>query len=346
MKGLADLRMFSEIARSESMATAASRLGLSPATISGRLKALEEHYGVTLVRRTTRALALTAEGRMLLERSRPLLDGYEDLEQAMGVCKRGAQGKLVISSPLDFGRRHVSGLVAAFSQTRPDIEFELRFETGEPAHDVRFDIGFRIGPMRSSSLITRKLIDIDIVTCAAPAYLARHGRPATPADLKQHDCLLRLLQSGRDDLWDYRAGGQDQQVRVDGRHAASDLTTLVELALSGLGIVRAPRAEVGAMLAAGDLVAILEDHAPVPQPVHLVSERRRLLPSRTAAFIDYAVEHFRRPSLISATAGVASASGNRRNAAQQNDGVKFFSLQNPSKKISSLSRRTLLAVPD
>jgi LysR family transcriptional activator of dmlA len=305
MSGLVDLRMFAEIARAESMSLAASRIGMSPATISGRLKALEEHYGVSLVRRTTRSLALTDEGRILLERGQSLLDGFEDLERTLRGRKRHVSGSLVISGPLDFGRRYIAPLAEAFAQHHPEVEFRFLFDLGEPAADTRFDVGIRIGALKDSGLVTRTLGRDRRVTCATPAYLAEHGAPEVPQDLAAHSCLI-LLTGGPDNLWKYRGEEGEVAVRVTGRRSASDMGTLLDLALRGQGILRASEWELAEALAAGDLRPVLTEHEPEAEAIHLLSENRRLLPLRTARFIDFAVEHFRRLSCRPDPEGVAA----------------------------------------
>ena len=296
MDGLADLRMFSEIARSASMSNAADRLGMAPATISGRLKAMEEHFGVLLFRRTTRSLSLTDEGQILLDRALPVLESYSDLKRALCCRKRSESGTVVISSPADFERRCVVPLVAAFSQAFPDVGFQLQNDQ-DASHDGTVDVAFRIGSLKDSSMITRKLGEVGLVTCAAPAYLERHGIPSSPCELTKHRCLLQMGSISRQDGWTYRNRGRLEQVAVCGIHAARDTETLVDLAVRGHGILRVADFNVEHAIGAGKLISILSEFEPVPQGLHLLSERRRLLPLRTARFMDFAVAHFRRSQI-------------------------------------------------
>ncbi|MGJ7037459.1 DNA-binding transcriptional LysR family regulator [Shinella sp. BE166] len=293
MNGLADLRMFSEIARSQSMASAANRLGMAPATISGRLKALEDHYGVALVRRTTRSLLLTEEGKLLLERARPVLSGFADLERDMGGRRTAVSGGLVLSCAADISRVQLLSLVRSFSRAHPDLHFSLRFDPPGSLHEIPFDAALRVGPVRDSNLTIRKLFSMETVTCAAPAYLAEHGVPARPADLCRHECL-RLDGSGfAGNDWAFREGAS--AVSVGGRFRASDPATLKNFAVQGLGILRTALADVETELASGLLVPVLGAFEPEPQTVCLLSDSRRRLPARTSEFIDFAQAHVRAP---------------------------------------------------
>lgn len=292
MNGLADLRMFSEIARSQSMASAANRLGMAPATISGRLKALEDHYGVALVRRTTRSLLLTEEGKLLLERARPVLSGFADLERDMGGRRTAVSGGLVLSCATDISRVQLLSLVRAFSRAHPHLQFSLRFDPPASLHEIPFDAALRVGPVRDSNLTIRKLFSMETVTCAAPAYLAEHGVPLRPSDLCRHECLRLDGSAFAGDDWAFQGGA----LGVGGRFRASDPATLKNFAVQGLGILRMASADVQAELAAGVLVPVLDDFEPEPQTVCLLCESRRRLPARTSEFIDFAQAHVR-PSL-------------------------------------------------
>lgn len=338
MNGFADLRMFSEIARCDSMAIAAGRLGMAPATISGRLKALEDHYGVSLVRRTTRSLSLTDEGRLLLERAQPILWGFAELEREMGGRKADATGSLVLSSPVDFGRRHLLPLVQAFSRSHPQVLFSLQFDaaSGESGH--HFDVAFRTRPVRDSQLITRKLMELERVTCASPAYLAQHGCPATPADLAAHECLRLTDSACRGDDWTFRVEGRLESVVVRGRYGASDPDALTQLALQGQGVLRTFAADVADFIRAGALVQILSDFEPPPQAVCLLSESRQRLPLRTVQFIDFALDFFRRGEAAGAPIMLEGKPSKLAGVPPPIDGVKFFFLQNLEKEISSIKQ--------
>ena len=291
MNCLADLRMFSEIARSQSMASAANRLGMAPATISGRLKALEDHYGMALVRRTTRSLLLTEEGRLLLERAQPVLSGFADLEREMGGRRHAVAGGLVLSCATDIGRGHVLPLVNAFARTHPHVKISLRYDPPGSLNEIHFDAALRGGQVKDSGLTIRKLFTMETVTAAAPGYLTERGMPTSPEALENHDCLRLEGSMIGGDIWAF--GGETQRsISVGGRFQTSDPETLKTLALQEFGILRAARADIEPELRSGRLVPILASYEPAAERVRLISDTRRRLPARTAAFIDFAVQHF------------------------------------------------------
>lgn len=299
MCGLTDLRMFVEIERSNSMSVAAARLGMSPATISGRLKSLEEHFGVTLIRRTTRSLALTEEGRLLLHHATDLIAGFDALESELRGRKRSAEGALVISAPAEFGSRWIVMLAHRFAAANPDVELHIQLDAAGSAVAPRGDVAFRIGQLPPSIMTTRKLAETGYVTCAAPSYLAAHGTPMRPAELRDHDCLLLSGDFGPEGGWSYVQDGRRTTVPLAGRRTASDIDLLVELSRLGHGIVHVHRWTVADSLADGSLVPLLEPFEPGPEPVHLLSESRKLLPLRTIRFIDFVKGHFRREESLS-----------------------------------------------
>ena len=327
MSGLADLRMFKEIACSTSLSVAAHRLGMAPATISGRLKALEDHYGVKLLRRTTRSVSLTNEGRLLLERSRDLLDGFDDLEHAMGASKREVAGRIVISSPAAFGRRVILPMALAYAGLHPDIGFVFNFALGEPSPELDFDIVIRTGDLPDSSWITRRLTQLRMLTCAAPSYLEETGTPAVPDDLSAHQCLLELPAGVRSEVWSFSCDGRGHAVRVNGRFGATDRQTLIELAVNGCGIVRAPVEEVADLIERGALRPVLEGYAPPPLPVHLLTGGRSRLPARTTDFVDYLVREMRIGPSVAARKPFRQRISSSQEIRSESDNVKFFFLQ-------------------
>ncbi|MFB2551881.1 LysR family transcriptional regulator [Ensifer soli] len=323
VSGLSDLRMFAEIARSRNLSQAAARLGMSPATISGRLKALEEHFGLSLVQRTTRAVALTEEGRLLLERSSDLLKAFTELEQAMGARKRGLAGAIVVSGPGPFCRRHVLPAARSFAADNPGIRFEFRFDPDDVPERVRPDIQIRPGDERHAALITRRLAEQPMMLVAAPAYAARHGLPVRPAEITRHRGLIEVVAGVPQDMVEV-AGGEDAGVfRLQGHFLAADLQMLVDLALAGEGLLFGPAEDLCAHVERGRLIAVLPGRTLGERRLQLVSARRDQLPSRTCRFIDHLLEWLR-----STTPPHPGIGRGQMLPATKVDDVKFFSLQN------------------
>lgn len=295
MNDIQDLRVFSEIVKSNSFSLAGEKLGLSPATMSGRLKALELHYGVTLLQRTTRSLRLTEEGSFLFDSAETLIRAFEQLDCAMRGRKKAVCGTLTVASPVEFGRRHVVPLTDSFADQCPGVNFRLLFADGGINHvEQGCDVEIRFGAVADCALMTRKVGEDSAITCAAPAYLQRFGVPRVPAELADHNCMLFCDDRQVEDRWDYLEDAAPVTVRVAGNRLVADRRALVDIALAGNGLIRTSAWNIADQLAEGVLVPVLEGYRPAPTAVHLLTGRRNLLPKRTNDFIDFTVGYFRR----------------------------------------------------
>jgi DNA-binding transcriptional LysR family regulator len=299
MNSIQDLRLFSEIVKSNSFSIAASKLGLSPATMSGRLKALECHFGVALLKRTTRSLCLTEEGRYLFETSQAIIEDFERLDKTMRARKRNTHGTVTIAAPSEFGRKYLIPLTNEFGMSHPEIGFRLIL--GDD--DVNLveddcDIAIRFGAVPDSALTTRKLGENPMVICAAPDYLNRMGIPMLPSELTDHNCLVYLDGKAANDRWSFDVEGEHSTVRVCGNRLVSDWQALIDLARAGHGLIRASSWDVARELEEGSLVAVLQSFECEPEMIHLLSEPRHRLPLRTAEFIDFLLQKVKRLSRI------------------------------------------------
>ncbi|MEO0322451.1 MAG: LysR family transcriptional regulator [Myxococcota bacterium] len=279
-------RVFQTIVEHGSMVAAARELGLSTSTVSERLSSLESHYGVVLLRRTTRSLSLTEEGRLLFDGARRILAEVDDLERSVRHGASTLTGPIRISAPVDLGQSFLSTAIERFTADHPAMSIELSLSDGY-VDVVRqgFDLAVRLGSLSDSSLRTRSLGQFRRVVCASPAYLARHGTPKVPEDLLQHTCLLMRFGTTIDDVWRFgkRAG---REVRVHGDKVVNDGYLVRRWALAGLGIALKSEIDVASDLAAGRLVALLEAYAAPPVPLQLVFPPSRAQARRVVAFSD------------------------------------------------------------
>ncbi|WP_158554914.1 LysR family transcriptional regulator [Methylovirgula sp. 4M-Z18] len=289
--------MFSEIVKSNSFSLAASKLGLSPATMSGRLKALECHFGVSLLKRTTRSLCLTEEGRYLFETSQGILDDFERLDKTMRARRKNPNGTVTIAAPSEFGRKYLIPLTNEFGAAHPEIGFRLILGDDDVnIVDDDCDIVIRFGPVPDSALTTRKLGENPMVVCASPDYLARAGMPEMPADLAAHNCLVYLDGKAAADKWAFEIDGEATIVRVRGNRLVSDRQALIDLAKARQGLIRVSSWDVARELEDGTLVAVLRDFERDPEIIHLLSESRHRLPLRTVEFINFLLQRVKRLS--------------------------------------------------
>lgn len=259
---LDNLRLFLTILEKGSLAAAGREAGLSPATVSERLAALEAHYGTRLLNRTTRALAPTEEGRTLAEGAHQLLADFDALDARMKFGIDHIAGPIRLSAPVDLGRARIAPVLEAFQAAHPEVTFDLHLHDGYV--DIAgqgLDLAIRFGDLADSNLRARRLTTSRRLICAAPSYLARCGRPEHPADLVGHNCLLMRFGSEIDRLWPFQINGQIERHAVRGNRVANDGALVREWAVAGHGIVRKSEWDVSDDIKAGRLVPILQPFA-------------------------------------------------------------------------------------
>ena len=291
MDRLSDMELILAIADAGGMAAGGRRLGLSPATVSARIVAVEDRLGVQLLTRTTRAISLTDEGRIFVEDARRIIDQVADLEVRLRGSEDGLSGRLSVSAPLDFGRNRLSALIDNFLEEHPAVTIDLRLSDALVdlvSGDV--DCALRYGVPKDSSLIQRRLGDSRRIACAAPAYIARKGLPALPGDLADHDCLVMLFGDQAHDRWSFQSAGKDVVIAVKPARRANDGELIRRWALAGHGIAMKSSWDIAEDLAAGRLVPVLERYAAPGSSLSMVWPAGRHLARRTRAFIDYVAE--------------------------------------------------------
>jgi DNA-binding transcriptional LysR family regulator len=292
---LQDMRLFRLVVQTGSLSTAGRQMGLSPAAMSGRLKAMEEFYGLRLLKRNTRSLSPTAEGQLLFENSRKILEEVDNLDSIIKNGHGDLLGTIGLTCPTDLGRQWISQLVDSFIAENPHIVIRL-FLTDRVLDFVESgsDIAIRFGDLPDSSLIARSLgVDRHIV-CCSPEYLLQHGAPRTPEDLLHHNCLVHLSADFTLDRWKFMDKGVPTTIQVKGNRMANDGFTLRQWGVQGLGIIWKSVWEVADDLQAKRLVPLLEDYQCSSTGFHLLTEGGKKLPSRVKSFVDYAVQYFKK----------------------------------------------------
>lgn len=280
---LQDLAVFAEAVRSGSLAAAARRLGLNAMTASRRLAALETELGVRLVQRTTRALSPTAEGEAFLPHAQAMLDEQASALAALRPAGAGVSGQLRVTASAAFGRKVVAPMIARFMAANPDLGVDLLL-TDDQVDIVAqgIDVAVRIAKLRDNHLVARRLADNPRRLCAAPAYIARHGKPRVLADLVDHACLLGTGGSH----WVFIRNGKTVRQKVGGRFTASSIEALHQACIGGLGIANLSGWNVEDDLRAGVIEPIrLEDAEPEPLAIWAVYPTARLVPAKVRAFV-------------------------------------------------------------
>ena len=288
-----DIQAFVAVVESGSFTAAADRLGAAKSAVSRRVSALEERLGVQLLRRTTRVLNLTDTGRSFYDRGTRILADLEEAEAAVQQQHGELRGALRVALPLSFGVRHMCGPISVFSKQHPKVEFDLDLNDRRvDLIEENVDVALRIGRLRDSSLIARRLFDVRAVVCASPGYFGVYGVPQVPDDLREHRCLVysNLPDPGR---WDYEdEHGVRGSVKVNNALQASSGDFLSNAAAHGMGIIIQPTFIAAEAIRRGNLVPVLTDYTWPVAPAYAVYPPTRHLSYRVRAFIDFLAERF------------------------------------------------------
>lgn len=283
-----DLRIFDRTVVSGSMSAAARELGLSLAVVSKRLAALEARLGLRLLQRTTRSQSLTPEGRDFHVRCVRILAEVGDTEAFVAGRRGTVSGTLSITAPRIFGRQYVVPLVSAFQAQHPALSVRLLFSDEiVDLVDQQIDMAFRFGVLLDSRLSARFIASHYQVLCAAPDYIARHGAPASLADLAEHACIVYGARPAAH--WVFQVNGAPAAIKVQGTCMASDGEAALALALSGAGILFKSIWDVGAHLESGSLVRVLPAISVPSAPLHAVFAHAQQLAPRVRHFLDFAL---------------------------------------------------------
>jgi DNA-binding transcriptional LysR family regulator len=275
---------FVEVVARGSLSAAARAEGIAPAMIGRRLDALETRLGVKLLQRTTRKLALTDEGAAFLEDCQRILAELEEAESAVSERSAHATGHLMISAPAGFGRQHVAPLLPSFLSEHRDVTVTLNMS--DRVVDIvgeGIDVAIRIASLSDSSLVSVKLADNERVVVGSPAYLKRHGKPETLADLARHNCLA-ISSEGSQRGWTFREGGKNVVLKVNGNMACNDGQVLHEWALAGKGLAWRSMWET-----------VLDGYSAPGNDIYAVFAQRRHLPLRIRAFVDFLRHSYAQP---------------------------------------------------
>ena len=296
MIALENIRIFLRAIETGSFSAAGRMLRLSPSVVSYRIQLLEDTLGARLLTRTTRNMRLTEAGEVFLEHCREIVEAVERAEASVAESTGASpKGVLRVTAPLGLGRRVIAPMVARYRELQPHTEVRLRLS--DHILDIvqeGVDLAIRLARMQDSSFTLRKIADVERVLCASPDYLARRGSRRRPSDLARHDCLLLRFPGSQQFRWNLDFRGEPIAAPIAGPVDADDGDVLTQWALDGLGIVLKPVFEVAEYLADGRLVEVLPEARPQSMTLGILYPTRRMLPPRTKAFIDLAVEELRR----------------------------------------------------
>jgi LysR family transcriptional regulator for bpeEF and oprC len=297
MHSLHQYLAFAGTARHGSFAAAARELGVAPSTLAKAVARLEATLAVKLFHRTTRQVSLTPDGERLFHRCERVLAEIDELQADAAGTRASPQGTLKLDLPVTYGKRFVLPLLAQLQRRHPALALDIRLsdQQSDLVRDAT-DLAVRIGALRDSTLVARRIDQQELVLCASPAYLRERGAPRRIEDLAGHAAIVfRLPTSGRDRPWQLRQRGQPVELAPRPQVRVGETEGLAEAALLGLGLVQVPDYLVQQELAQGRLVELLPSCRPEPMPIHIVHPAGRLVPARVRVAIE-ALEGLRRRS--------------------------------------------------
>ncbi|MEZ5591736.1 MAG: LysR family transcriptional regulator [Gammaproteobacteria bacterium] len=290
----AEMHAFVAVVEHNGFAAAARALDLVPSAVSRLITHLEVRLGVRLLNRTTRRLSLTEAGERFYIRCKAILDEIDASEADVMGLQQVPKGRLRISCVVAIAERYMAGIMATFMQRYPAIEIEV-LETDRPVDLIAdvVDIALVAGKLEDSSYRARQLTTFQRIIAAAPAYLAKHGTPQTPVDLKRHNCLVFSAAPHLQNWPFVSASGECKSYQVTGNFKASGAELILSAALAGIGICRLADFMLQPHLDSGRLVALLQDAALAEAvPLSIVFAPGLHLSPKVRVFIDHLAEQF------------------------------------------------------
>lgn len=289
MDQLKTIATFVQVARSLSLSRAASELGISRSLASNHLKLLEEHLGVTLVRRTTRHLILTGAGSEYLSFCTEMLTQFEAAEARISRVQDEPSGHLKIMVPMTFGSMHLAPIINTFAKRYPEIKTSLilldRGFSSEDFMNGAFDLGISLKPLKDASTMSTRIGEVRWIPWASQVYLESHPPIDTPEDLQAHNCLVHRSHSPNS-VWHFSGPSGRHDVKVSGSLFTNSVLVLRDAVLEHLGVAMLPRYGLPNDLQPKQLRPLLIDYRSHKWPVYIVYPQSRFMPKRTRLLID------------------------------------------------------------
>lgn len=285
MADLNDILVFVRVAQFESITRAARALGMPLSTVSRRLSALESELGVSLLRRTTRRVTLTAQGRSYFDQCQEPLNLLQEAERVLTHAQKGPQGLLRVTVPVILGQEAFLDFISAFLKDHPGIQIDL-FITNLFLDLIaeNVDVAIRFGELQDSSIIAKRLGKTVRYVVAAPEYLKDRPLPLEPADLKSHDCVL-LNAKNNESNWELVGARRKVSVPVSGAVSSRDFDSVSGFVRRGHGIGLLPSTYCDDAIAKGKLVRLLPQWTSPQISLFAVYSSRKFLPARLSLFL-------------------------------------------------------------
>ena len=286
------MRAVMAVAQKGSFTAAGRQLGMSTKLVSKYVAAVEARLESQLFARTTRNVALTDTGAAYVERCAAILDQIDELEAVVKDRQSSLAGPIRITASTGFGSIRLARVLASFMAEHPEVTIDLHLSNSRVAIvEEGFDIAIRIGVLRDSTLIARRLAPMPMIVCAAPDYLDEVGRPERPADLARMSCLIDT-NFADPTTWRFQRAGRETVVKVGSRFTANAPMPVSQLAIAGLGVARCVAYVVEDAIADGELERILPEYETTDSGLFALYPPNRHLTARVRALIDFLADAF------------------------------------------------------
>lgn len=291
-----DVAVFVRVVERGGFSAAARELDVTPGAVSKHIARLEGRLGLRLFDRNTRRVKLTDEGTAAVEHARRIVESIDALAEVASRSRGVLEGAVRITAPVPFGRKFVAPLIADFRGLHPKVDFELQLsdQVADLLHSD-IDLAIRIGALPDSTLVARRIAQNHRVLVASPAYLEKHGRPATAADLARHTCLVFGYPGALQNVWSLQNGRRWARVPVRASLRSDNGEVLRDWCLRGLGISLRETWDIAGELRARSLVRVLPRWEAEPTNIFAVRAARSPLPYRIAAFLNFIAARWARP---------------------------------------------------
>lgn len=285
--------VFDAVAQAGSLAAAARRLGLSVATVQRSVDALEARLNASLLERGPRGATLSPAGEQFALSCRQILEQTEEAERSAAGVHTHASGRLTLALPLLMDQQVLTPIALAYLDAFPEVQLATRASHGLPRLlEDAIDVALVVGHLANSSAFAQSLGTVTPIVCAAPAYLAKWGRPQTPENLKTHRAVVASAP-GYDASWQFRCGRATRLIKPTPVLTCTTQRGAIHAATLGLGLIRCMSYEAHAELQSGLLEPVLQPFAGPGLPAQLIYRHGRRAEARVRSFVDFATPRLR-----------------------------------------------------
>lgn len=295
MDTLTRMQAFIEVVDNEGFSAAARKMGRSKALMSKYVRELEDELGILLINRTTRQFSLTEAGQLYYHSASEIISRVKEAQDAVREAGTGLKGRLRVSAPRSLTDLEIGLPIVEFAAAYPEIKLDVNLDDRivDMVEDG-FDVAIRVSRLTNSALIARKLADFQVVLCASPGFIGKHGQPRAPADIANFPVIIDTNGRNRGNWTFYNEDGKEFAVPVNSVMEVNSPEVAKRAALAGLGIAASPSFSVAKEIRDGSLVSMLEEYLPRGGGVYAVYPHRRHVPAKVRVFVDFMAQWFRR----------------------------------------------------